>query len=152
MGSDEAKPILFRIKEAAKRLGITESTIVRLRAGRRGPRAIKLGRSVFYTEKLLQEWIEANEERLETVEWRADHFQNIGVRERHKQTQLGRIERKRDVAEVRCANAICEALNRLDNRGRIVPRDSYHPDKIRQLREIDKEKFGGKFFAECKSR
>jgi excisionase family DNA binding protein len=44
---------------AAAKLGLSESTVEKMRVERRGPPFIRIGRSVFYEEEDLDAWIEA---------------------------------------------------------------------------------------------
>ncbi len=53
-------PTLLKTKDAAGRLGIPKSTLEKLRLSGGGPVFVKCGKSVFYTEQDLTEWINAN--------------------------------------------------------------------------------------------
>ena len=53
-------PILLKTKDAATHLGISKSTLEKLRLTGGGPVFIKRGKSVFYTELDLAYWIYAN--------------------------------------------------------------------------------------------
>ena len=48
---------LFRTKAAAKRLGLSDRTLEKMRVAGTGPAFFKIGRLVAYTEKTLEEWI-----------------------------------------------------------------------------------------------
>ena len=56
-------PTLLKTKDAATRLGFSKSTLEKLRLTGGGPVFIKRGKSVFYTESDLAEWIHANRRR-----------------------------------------------------------------------------------------
>ena len=56
-------PTLLKTKDAATRLGLSKSTLEKLRLTGGGPVFIKRGKSVFYTESDLADWIHANRRR-----------------------------------------------------------------------------------------
>ena len=56
-------PTLLRTRDAAGRLGIPKSTLEKLRLSGGGPIFVKRGKSVFYTEQDLTEWVQANRRR-----------------------------------------------------------------------------------------
>jgi predicted DNA-binding transcriptional regulator AlpA len=58
---DDVARTLMRTKTrlAAAKLGLSESTVEKMRVERRGPPFIRIGRSVFYEEEDLDAWIEA---------------------------------------------------------------------------------------------
>ena len=56
-------PTLLKTKDASTRLGISKSTLEKLRLTGGGPVFIKRGKSVFYTEQDLTEWLQANRRR-----------------------------------------------------------------------------------------
>ena len=56
-------PTLLKTKDASTRLGISKSTLEKLRLTGSGPVFVKRGKSVFYTEQDLTEWIQANRRR-----------------------------------------------------------------------------------------
>ncbi len=56
-------PTLLKTRDAAKRLGIPKSTLEKLRLSGGGPIFVKRGKSVFYTEQDLTEWVQANRRR-----------------------------------------------------------------------------------------
>lgn len=56
-------PTLLTTKDAATRLGISKSTLEKLRLTGGGAVFVKRGKSVFYTESDLADWIHANRRR-----------------------------------------------------------------------------------------
>ncbi len=56
-------PTLLKTKDASTRLGISKSTLEKLRLTGGGPVFVKRGKSVFYTESDLADWIHANRRR-----------------------------------------------------------------------------------------
>lgn len=56
-------PTLLKTKDASSRLGISKSTLEKLRLTGGGPVFVKRGKSVFYIESDLAEWIHANRRR-----------------------------------------------------------------------------------------
>ncbi len=56
-------PTLLKTKDAAARLGISKSTLEKLRLTGGGPVFVKRGKSVFYTEQDLAEWVHGNRRR-----------------------------------------------------------------------------------------
>ena len=56
-------PTLLKTKDAAVRLGISKSTLEKLRLTGGGPVFVKRGKSVFYTEQDLAEWVHVNRRR-----------------------------------------------------------------------------------------
>jgi excisionase family DNA binding protein len=57
---------MLRTRDAARYLGIAESTAEKLRLTGGGPRFIKLGKSVCYDPGDLDAWLEANKRRSTT--------------------------------------------------------------------------------------
>lgn len=57
---------MLRTRDAARYLGIAESTAEKLRLTGGGPRFIKLGKSVVYDPGDLDAWLEANKRRSTT--------------------------------------------------------------------------------------
>lgn len=51
---------IYDTKGAAKRLGLSESLLSKLRCAGGGPRYIKVGRRVLYLERELAVWLESN--------------------------------------------------------------------------------------------
>ena len=56
-------PKLLSTKEAAGQLGLPKSTLDQMRLTGDGPVFIKRGKSVFYTEEDIAEWIDSNRRR-----------------------------------------------------------------------------------------
>ena len=56
-------PKLLSTRETAKQLGIPKSTLDQMRLTGDGPVFIKRGKSVFYTEEDLIDWIDSNRRR-----------------------------------------------------------------------------------------
>lgn len=52
--------ILLKTKDASELLGMSKSTLEKLRLTGDGPVYVKRGKSVFYTRKDLDEWIASN--------------------------------------------------------------------------------------------
>lgn len=50
---------VLNTREAAKRIGLSKSTLDKLRVLGGGPVYLKLGRSVFYLDRDLQDWLSA---------------------------------------------------------------------------------------------
>jgi len=54
------KPLVLNVKQAAERLGLSVSTLAKLRLSGDGPVFSKLGRRVVYAPKDLEAWITEN--------------------------------------------------------------------------------------------
>lgn len=53
-------PTMFNAERAAKRLGLSKSTLAKMRLSGNGPPYVKLGRRVGYLLSDLDEWVESN--------------------------------------------------------------------------------------------
>ena len=56
-------PTLMTTKNVAKRTGISKSTLEKLRLTGNGPVFLKRGKSVFYTEQDIVNWLQASRRR-----------------------------------------------------------------------------------------
>ena len=62
-------PKLLSTKEAARQLGLPKSTLDKMRLTGDGPIFVKRGKSVFYTEEDLTDWINSNRRRSTSDRW-----------------------------------------------------------------------------------
>lgn len=55
------QPIILSTSQAAKNLGLSKSTLAKMRLSGRGPKYCKLGRRVFYSLEDIADWINSNQ-------------------------------------------------------------------------------------------
>ena len=53
-------PVIWNVEQTAERLGLSVSTLAKMRLSGTGPAFSKLGRRVFYSPKDVADWIEKN--------------------------------------------------------------------------------------------